>query len=149
MIGLDEAFEEFRRATKPKPQPENGPEADDDDPSADQDPPADLFESTITFRDPARSQVVDAAISSLETEALAQPLLPAHRRGAAASLNRSRREPIPLTWLTWLALAIPPGCILTASSRPSHRFRKPRATPAGRPTTARRLGPFARFDRFF
>ena len=149
MIGLDEAFEEFRRATQPKPSPKNGPEADDDDPSADQDPPADLFESTITFRDPLARKVRRRRHQLAQDGGPRPAAPPGASPGAAASLTRSRREPIPLTWLTWLALAIPPGGILTASSCPSHRFRKPHAATAGRSTSARRLGPFARFDRFF
>ncbi len=68
MIGLDEAFEEFRRATQPKGQTGAGPESENERESPDVESPENPCDSFSQLRHPTSGQVVDSAVASLYHE---------------------------------------------------------------------------------
>ncbi len=125
MIGLDEAFEEFRRATEPARQPGGGPESENERESPEAESPENPGDTFIQLRHPTSGRIVDAAIVSLVHE---PPSLPDVQLAAippirvAPLLDGEAPEPVPAL----LALAISSGAILASAApglRRDHRSK--------------------------
>jgi large repetitive protein len=111
MMGLDEAFDEFRRATQPKRQPSGGPASDQERevpaPSSPDDPSGSVSGlRQSTFR------IIDVAIESLAQMSFSSVPVAVRRQTRAARLIEVQFEPLPLVWL---ALALPPGAFVGSS----------------------------------
>ena len=98
MIGLDEAFEELRRAMQPKPERSNDPGRQDERPPTDCDPPSDTSEAFNRIRKIDRVRTIDAAIDSLSEASGTMPAMPIGGRGAALETAKLQFEPVCLTW---------------------------------------------------
>ncbi len=117
MIGLDEAFEEFRRATQPPRQPSGSLEREDERESPDAESPENSSDTAMPLRHPTFGRVVDAAIASLIDEH--RGLLDV-RLDAIAPIRSARplaSEALAETVPALLALAISNAAILASAAR--------------------------------
>jgi hypothetical protein len=96
-IGLDEAFEEFRRATQTKTPHADGPAADDEnelpDPAPQAAPPVRAGDVGVSDR----SAMVDAAIDALAARYPVTPVMPALGCTTPPGLTNGRLKPSPLS----------------------------------------------------
>jgi hypothetical protein len=123
MIGLDEAFEGFRRAMQPKPEPKHDSGRPDERAPNDCDPPSDGFEAFNPIQRTDRLRTIDAAIDAFSEASDTIPATPIAGRSAAPATSHVRFEPL---WLTWAAVAcVPSGSLNLASARPSRCCRSP------------------------
>jgi hypothetical protein len=118
MIGLDEAFDEFRRAKEHTPLPDDALERDDGDqsPVPDADPEKSSPESVSRRRRSGQSEIVDAAIDSLADRDQISRAVPTCGCDGPEGIMKVRLDSRPLTAM---ALALVDGCLLLASARPT------------------------------
>jgi len=130
-IGLDEAFDEFRRETQPKALFDDVPEEDEGSqvPVPDPDPLKSPLSSYSRARETGQSEIVDAAIASLAVQTFGYD--------GPEGTTKVRLESRPLTSV---ALSVLQGGLLLISVRPTGRFHGPRGIPAWRTKGVRRSG---------
>ncbi len=92
-IGLEEAFEEFRRATQTKTPFADGPAANNEHEMPDLAPRAGQPVSTRPIEKSDRSAIVDAAINALAASYSVTPVLPALRFADPEGMPNNRHEP--------------------------------------------------------
>ena len=129
MIGLDEAFEEFRRATQSKQQSNDVPERDARSQFRAPGPPKDRTEPVGRRRDRAPDRMIDAAIDSLSQTSRTPLVTPLRGHDGSERMTKLRFEP---GWLRWVAVTLPSGAFLLASARRIRGSRGPGGVPNGR-----------------
>jgi hypothetical protein len=131
MIGLDKAFEEFRRPADTNPKSDDGPEAEQENQEPVPESPDDPSGNVSFLRATDRSRIIDAAIDSLAEASYDSPapVMLAARNEVSNQVTEARFEPIPLTWL---ALAIPAGGFVLTRARPMQSMRRSCGFPTGR-----------------
>jgi hypothetical protein len=115
MIGLDEAFEEFRRATRPNQPANNQPDPTDENDKSDPEAVNDPFDT------------VDAAIDSLVETSHASPPLAEFALEPPRQTTKQQFEPVYLTW-----------CAAWFIARQLPQLDPSRGIPRGRRTGPRR-----------
>ena len=136
-IGLEEAFEEFRRETQPSRLPDDVLEEDEGSlsPVPDSDPPNSPFGRDSRVRETGQSEIVDAAIDSLAERAQTSPAVRTFGYEGPYALTKMQLESTPLTLM---ALAVLQGEPLLNSVRPTGRFHGTGGIPAWRTKGVRR-----------
>ena len=131
MIGLDEALEQFHRATQSVPRPDDGPEDDDQEEHQDRELP-DHESAQVSRRvEPDRFSILDAAISALGRLVHHSTAITTTGNDDPGRMTTVQLKAFPLAWL---ALAVPSAGSCLASTRLIRR--------TGRPATVRLTTPW-------
>jgi hypothetical protein len=139
-IGLEEAFDEFRRQTQPKSVRDDVPEEDGGRPLPAPDPDLLLkgeLSSDSRVRETTQSEIVDAAIDALVERAQNTPAARTFGSDGREGMTRVRLDS---TLLTSMALFVLQGGLLLTSVRATERFPGPRGLPPWRTNGLRRSG---------
>jgi hypothetical protein len=136
-IGLEEAFDEFRRETQRNPLIDDAPDADEGSASTvpESDPTKGSSNGDSRVRQTGYSELVDVAINSLTRRARGSSAMPAIEYHIPEGMTQARLES---RLLTLMALSILQGSLLLTSLRPTERFHGRRGIPAWRTKSVRR-----------
>ena len=115
MMGLEEAFEEYRRETQPDPQANDRSGIDAEGQSLDPDPLQDQLDTVRRVRETDHSKIVDAAIDSWTERTHIAAAMPALEHDGLEGMAKVGLEPGPLTWM---ALFMLQGGLPRSSVRP-------------------------------
>jgi FG-GAP-like repeat len=125
-IGLDEAFEEFRRATQPKTPAADRGDGDKKSPVSESAPPKAPSVSAVPAAQRERFAIVDAAVASLVATVGCARKLSVLDRAIPEEMTRIRLEPCALDSIAFVllqfGLAMAPQRA-TRHSRPARRIR--------------------------
>jgi hypothetical protein len=136
-IGLEEAFDEFRRDTQTKPLFDDVPDEAEGRPlpASQPDPLISPSGSVSQVRKTGPSEIVDAAIDSLAERTPISPAVPTIGYDGPEGITKVRLESRPLTSI---ALSFLQVGLLLISVRPTRGFHPARGIPAWRTRGARR-----------
>jgi hypothetical protein len=126
MMGLDEAFREYRRETQPKPPADNDPENDEDLQPPEPEPPVESQETSWRSLETNPAGLIDAAIDGWPDRGYPPAVVPAQDCGDPRAQSGARLEP---DVLALLAQCFSHACLLWAACRPARRFDRPRGIP--------------------
>jgi hypothetical protein len=130
MIGLDEAFEEFRRAMQRVRQSTNEPDRDDEDDEPAPEPAKGSFHRVSRLGATNRLRIVDSAIESLSQASGTRPAMHENAHEPWDGTAKPRFEPVCLTLCA--LVGVRRGGLTPASARHPRLFRGRSGIPGGR-----------------
>jgi len=118
MIGLEEAFEEFRREAQTSPPPDDGSEEDEETFSPIVEPLEDAPKNAGPVHESGRFEILDEALNSVEESGRLSAVTPTFGYDRSRGMTEPRPGPGPLAGT---ALSLLPGGLLLSFAVPTRR----------------------------